>query len=568
VSAFIVVVGTPIQASVGADAAVIQLATKCASADEFVERFARFTTQTDVVVPAVPNAAVGTAGRFAIRLKDQAVIMSGRCEVSEVTAVTVPPGAPARALMRLRLLDMDAKSRGIHLRLLERGASAAAKPARPNAGRTPSDSTPPPRPTAERAPPDSTPPPRPPAERVPPRRISAPALALVRSPAAAARPSAKVPPPAMARQSAPPPAMATKPTGVAAAAATKLAPKVTATMVGVPMPALAPAKAAPPPAALAPTLVAPAPQPAARAPGAAFTLPANPLSDLDGADLASFIELQLLETDGGASTVGSSVPGEDLVVDEAVSPPAAARPATILKPVDGRARALRMARHVAPFAACAVGGLLLGMALRPATKPRRVAPPVIAAPAVVVAAPAPPPEVVPAPVVAAPTDAPAPSAPAGCLARVTTKPAGATVSWGEIALGTTPIAHAPVPCGPAVVTVSHDRYQDVTRSITATPGESAVVDARLARPRATALVTSSPPQALIKVNGRPIGSAGPSAARPRKVALMRFETVRVEASLPGYQRWTRSLYLKEAETKIDVTLVPVAKKETKKDRRR
>ena len=152
--AFTVGPGVPIDAFVGADGAVIQLATKCASADEFVERFARFATQTDVVVPAVPNAGVGTAGRFTIRLKDQAVIMSGRCEVSEVTSVAGPPGGPARSLMRLRLLDMDARSRGIHLRLLERGAAAA------KAARAPTDRTPPPR-----APADRTPPPRPPADR-------------------------------------------------------------------------------------------------------------------------------------------------------------------------------------------------------------------------------------------------------------------------------------------------------------------------------------------------------------------------------------------------------------------
>ena len=80
-------------------------------------------------MPAVPNAGVGTAGRFTIRLKDQAVIMSGRCEVSEVTSAAGPPGTGA-LLMRLRLLDMDARSRGIHLRLLERGAADRQGPAR------------------------------------------------------------------------------------------------------------------------------------------------------------------------------------------------------------------------------------------------------------------------------------------------------------------------------------------------------------------------------------------------------------------------------------------------------
>src|SRR5262245_24813253 len=88
---------------VGADGAVMQLVTRCASADEFIERFARFTSETDVVVPALPDVKVGTAGRFVIRLNDQSEIMAGRCEVTEVKPLATAPGAPARALMRLRL---------------------------------------------------------------------------------------------------------------------------------------------------------------------------------------------------------------------------------------------------------------------------------------------------------------------------------------------------------------------------------------------------------------------------------------------------------------------------------
>ena len=51
-----------------ADASVIQLMTRCTSVDEFIDRFARFTTETDVVVPAVPDVHVGTTGQFVIRL--------------------------------------------------------------------------------------------------------------------------------------------------------------------------------------------------------------------------------------------------------------------------------------------------------------------------------------------------------------------------------------------------------------------------------------------------------------------------------------------------------------------
>ena len=130
--------------------------------------------------------------------------------------------------------------------------------------------------------------------------------------------------------------------------------------------------------------------------------------------------------------------------------PAVLRPATTLKPIDRRARALSIARRAAPFAACALGGLLLGLVLRSGAKPAHVADARTArrrssaAPAPVALPALDPPAA--APVLAAPAaDAPAPRAPGECVARVTTKPAGATVAWGEIALGTSPIAHAPFP---------------------------------------------------------------------------------------------------------------------------
>ena len=150
----------------GADGAVIQLVTRCESADEFIERFARFTTVTNLVVPALPHVSVGTTGRFVIRLRDQSAIMAGRCEVSEVLPMAATPDAPARparVLMRLRLMEMDAASCGIHLRLTARRASSIKPPSAPA-------------------------PPRPPA---------VPALSIVRS--APAAPPPATPPPAAPR---------------------------------------------------------------------------------------------------------------------------------------------------------------------------------------------------------------------------------------------------------------------------------------------------------------------------------------------------------------------------------
>ena len=46
---------------------------------------------------------------------------------------------------------------------------------------------------------------------------------------------------------------------------------------------------------------------------------------------------------------------------------------------------------------------------------------------------------------------------------------------------------------------------------------------------------------------------------PRKINTLRYEHLRLEASLPGYRPWKKTVYLKEAEANIDVTLVPIAK---------
>ena len=126
-----------IQVLVGTAGGVIQLVTRCASAEEFIERFARYTTATDVVVPALPNLTVGATGPFVICLNDRSIILKGRCEVTEIRRAPVTAGAAlGPTLMRLHLREMDAHSAGIHLRLMERQASAHRGPALP--GVTPS----------------------------------------------------------------------------------------------------------------------------------------------------------------------------------------------------------------------------------------------------------------------------------------------------------------------------------------------------------------------------------------------------------------------------------------------
>jgi hypothetical protein len=173
-------------------------------------------------------------------------------------------------------------------------------------------------------------------------------------------------------------------------------------------------------------------------------------------------------------------------VDE--EPILVAPPAPVARPGTRLAAARRIARRAAPYASCVLVGVLFGSALRPATKAVSVVCPPTAAPLPAVAPPATAPEAEDEPPILVPRD---------CIARVTTKPAGAEVLWGDIALGSSPIVHAAIPCGSAIVTLRREHYAEVTRTITAERGRHVVVAQRLPRP----------PRAVTKPNKHHVGRA-------------------------------------------------------------
>jgi hypothetical protein len=552
------------------DGAVIQLVTRCGSAEEFIERFARFTTATHVVVPALPSVTVGTASPFVIRLKDQTVMMQGRCEVTELRPVPIPPGGSSvplpKALMSLRLVEMDAHSCGIHLRLMER--HPAPQPSASPAPSTPASPPAPPAPPAPRRTPARS------LSLVPPLAGTRPAGAEPRSPGpitiAPSSPAVSTmqvmsiprPPPRPASVSGTLTAQATAARALvtapapALAAARSPAPAAVTASVAAPSPTIAPV-IAPSPATFGATSwpeteataadVVPPPPAETRVAGADFTLPANPLSDFDAAELSGFIDLVLLESTA-AGVLGE--PSGDLGFTPAPAPTPASTPAPALlrRPESRRDRAQRIARRWAPYAACVLAGVLLGIAFKPSSKPARpVAPSPTAAPDIAGAGAA-----LPSPATAPAIDVRAP-APRDCTARVTTKPAGAVVFWGDLAIGSSPIEHAAVPCGTATVTFRRERFAEATETITTEPGHGAVVAERLYRPPAKLTVTATPAHALIKVNRRRVGPA------PTKISTQRFEHLRVVASAPGYRPYRKTLYLKEPEAKLDIALVPVAR---------
>jgi hypothetical protein len=349
-----------------------------------------------------------------------------------------------------------------------------------------------------------------------------------------------------------------------------------------------------------------------RTPGASFTLPANPLSELDASDLASFIDSTLLESDDEDETVEreARAPGGDDQTLEQLAPPRTAEiaveptaPTTVdSTPVRVRSRPAgepspgarersdrvrAIAKRAAPYLLCTIAGLGIGrlvthspaktvapvvsraevppvVAERPmpvqkdlpaatSAGDERAAPPRDPPPPPSTAAP-PAPAVVEAPppkVVAAHRDAPSgrPTGGAeGCSARVVTEPRDAKVTWSDQVLGRTPIANAKIPCGAGVLTIAHERYQTLTRDVKAEAGTPVAVSERLHRPPATLIVGSSPPGAAISVNGQPLGAA------PRRLPTSRYEHVSIRATMAGYTPWTKKVYLSEATNKVTAQL--------------
>ena len=106
-----------------------------------------------------------------------------------------------------------------------------------------------------------------------------------------------------------------------------------------------------------------------------------------------------------------------------------------------------------------------------------------------------------------------------------------------------------MPCGAASVTLDRDRYQAVTLDVTAEARAVTSVREKLHRPRGTLFVTSSPPGAQVTFNRQPIG------VTPKRIDVWRYEKLPVKVTLPGYAPWSKSVYLKEPETKVDAQLV-------------
>jgi hypothetical protein len=299
--------------------------------------------------------------------------------------------------------------------------------------------------------------------------------------------------------------------------------------------------------------------PESRVPGASYTLPANPFSELPPEALEHFIDCTLYEDTGQPPptswVVASSSPAPASDGTERVEPLPPG-------PLKKKPNALLVALV---STGAAVIGLVGGWILwgphssLPATRPGAPA----SAPAAVAApnpnpepVPAPAPEPIPLPVAAAPAapvQEPAPvqgkdeeakpepppaSTHSACTATFETDPDGADVSVNGTELGRTPLVAIGVPCGALAVVITHPRYERIDKTVQATGGETVMLHQRLLRPEATLDVVSSPAGATVLVHGENIGRA------PARVKLDSFTSYKITATLEGHKIWSQNVYVK------------------------
>lgn len=138
-------------------------------------------------------------------------------------------------------------------------------------------------------------------------------------------------------------------------------------------------------------------------------------------------------------------------------------------------------------------------------------------------------------------------APTDCSVTITSVPAGAEIHIGGEAKGAAPVT-VTLPCGVGTkVTVKKARYQTSTREVTPKPNGKPIKIA-LARSTFTVKVSSSPPGASVKLNGKTLGMT------PTTVKVPAFESSTLRIAKDGYAPETAKVTPKNNASSVSVTL--------------
>jgi len=340
-----------------------------------------------------------------------------------------------------------------------------------------------------------------------------------------------------------------------------------------------------------------------RIPGSELVLPANPLMNLTDSSLQGFIDCTLYEETGNFFAAPDGGDGEHegprapsligLENLEAISeplvfdPPPGAHPEVTQGLIDSkplRAPARDESDDVAVIVAPALPSVTLPAPPKSAALPalraklRRRWLPISAGAAVlgviggvlVVAGSSASSGDKPAPVhrAAAPPDAAPVKPPAGsddetappppgsgppvvgkgpCRVVVEATPAGSTVQVDGKPVGPSPIA-IDGPCQKTQIEVLHARYVTAQKVVEPVAGTPEKVDVTLERPTHAVMVVTTPPGAMISLDGRRAGVS------PTVVQVIGFQAMRLTADKPGFTSKTVTLYSRVPRDRISVTL--------------
>ncbi len=143
-----------------------------------------------------------------------------------------------------------------------------------------------------------------------------------------------------------------------------------------------------------------------------------------------------------------------------------------------------------------------------------------------------------------------------CIVSVKSDREAAVIIGGK-SLGDTP-QEVPAPCGkPLKVVISHPRYEKFEQTVTPTAGEPTVVSASLERPSAKLRISSNPPGASVKIDGKSAGTT------PTTVTVKGFSQMKIALSLAGYKSYSTKSYIKGRSGSVNANLESLKKPKPK-----
>lgn len=134
-----------------------------------------------------------------------------------------------------------------------------------------------------------------------------------------------------------------------------------------------------------------------------------------------------------------------------------------------------------------------------------------------------------------------------CRVDVRSNPAGTMVQIDGQTIGPSPITIAG-PCAKRRVDLVHPRYKAEVRWVEPATDKPAAIDVTLVRPTHSLLVTSQPSGATVSIAGRRAGTT------PTRIPLMGFTVLEVKVEKKGFDAVTKKIYSKKADDRLAVPL--------------